>query len=127
MSWVADVILSVELEDSSHAAAFSEWLRTEAPRREPPEAQGVGFLNSLDEKPEAWGGWKNSESNLWGGAMNHADIAAIVQRFAQTPWRLPETAQLLVRDQEQGAFRLWMIRGGRVQQYAPLPDHEADE
>lgn len=127
MSRVADVLLSVEIEDTSLAGAFSEWLRTEAPRQEPSDARGVGFLKPLNENPEIWGGWKYPESYLWGGAMNHASIADIVKRFAQTPWSRPETAQLLIRDQEQGAFRLWMIRDGRAQQFVPLPDLGPDE
>lgn len=128
MSWVADVLLSVEvLEDPALIEEFNEWLRTRAPRLEPPGAVGVGFLQSLGENPEVWGGWKYSESSLWGGAMNHASIPDIVERFARTPWRCPETTQLLIRDQEQGAFRLWMIRDGRARQYAPLPEHGPDE
>ncbi|MFC4628355.1 hypothetical protein ACFO6V_08920 [Promicromonospora alba] len=31
MSWVANVMISVDVDDNENAEALSEWLRTEAP------------------------------------------------------------------------------------------------
>jgi hypothetical protein len=55
---------------------------------------------------------------LWGGALNHADLDSVVAKFETLPWSCPPRAQLLVQDQEQTYFRLWMIRNGKAGQYA---------
>lgn len=74
-----------------------------------------------------WGGWKNPEARLYGGVLNHADLPAVVRRFEQTPWRRPELVQLMINDQEQWAFRVWMLREGRAVQVVPLPDFGEDD
>ncbi|MFJ7629215.1 squamosa promoter-binding protein 15 [Streptomyces sp. NPDC097595] len=128
MSWVANVMISIDVADSASAEALSEWLRTDAPRRVHPEAHGVGFLKLLTS-PEThdWGGWKNPECEVWAGALNHADLDALRQRVFEMPWREPNLVQLLVMDQEEGFFRIWMIRDGELRQFAPLePDEEDD-
>ncbi|MBB5785979.1 squamosa promoter-binding protein 15 [Jiangella mangrovi] len=128
MSWVTNVLLSVDTaEDRALVHDFDRWLQTEAPRQGQPDVRGVGSLRALHDHPDAWGGWKFPEALLWAGVLNHADIAAVVQRFGTTGWRVPALAQLFVQDQEQGAFRVWMIRDVRARQYAPLPDLDADE
>jgi hypothetical protein len=128
MSWVTNILLSVDItEDSALVEEFDQWLQTLAPRQGQPEVKGVGSLRPLQDSPEAWGGVKYPEVRLWAGVLNKADVAAVVRRFGATGWRVPYLAQLLVQDQEHGAFRLWMIRDGGVRQYAPLPDFEADE
>ncbi|MGC4815182.1 hypothetical protein ACLQ29_32115 [Micromonospora sp. DT228] len=83
MSWVTNVMLSVDPEDRLNAEAFSGWLDKECPRREP----GMG-----------------------------------------SSWHHPSAVQLLVMDQEESFFRVWMIRDGALRQYAPSsPDEEDDE
>ncbi|WP_234317187.1 hypothetical protein [Streptomyces sp. NRRL WC-3744] len=57
MSWVANVMISVDMADSASVEALSEWLRTEAPRRAQPEVRGVGFLKLIT----------STETNQWGG------------------------------------------------------------
>jgi len=115
VSWVATVLLSVDLsEDPALVEGFSHWLRLEAPRRKPAGTLGVGYLEQLDALEQGWAGWKYPEVRLWGGALNDADLPAVVNRFAATPWRHPDSVQLLITDQEQAAFRLWMIRDGRA-------------
>ena len=52
MSWVANVMISVDMDDNESAEALSEWLRTEAPCRSipdhpSPEHRGVGYLRLL--------------------------------------------------------------------------------
>lgn len=128
MSWVATVMLSVQIgEDPVLVEEFTEWLRVEAPRREPPGALGVGFLRRLDQVEPGWGGWKYPEALLWGGALNHADLPAVIRRFEQIPWRWPEHVQLFIKDQEQEVFRVWLIRDARAVQCLPLSDFGADE
>lgn len=128
MSWVATLMLSVDVfEDAALVEAFSEWLRTEAPRRQQPGARGVGFLKRLDSAEEGWGGWKYPEVRLWGGALNHADLSEVVRQFQQIPWRHPDSVQLMIIDQEQCVFRLRMLRDDRAVQYAPAPEFGADD
>lgn len=101
---------------------FSEWLERDAPRRSGVPGTGVGGLGDLvGEEATDWGGPKSPEARVWGGALNHADLAAVVVRFKAMPWRVPAAAQLFVQDQEETYFRLWMIRDGRASQYAPPP------
>lgn len=128
MSWVANVMILVDMTDNENVEALSEWLRTEAPRRSGHEGRGVGYLNPLTDVGSArWGGWKAPECDVWAGALNHADLEALRQQFIETPWREPNTAQLFVMDQEEAYFRLWMIRGGELRQFAPLVPDEEDE
>ncbi|WP_432158936.1 MULTISPECIES: hypothetical protein [unclassified Streptomyces] len=72
-------------------------------------------------------GGKYPECEVWAGALDHADLDALRRRFAETPWRQPNAVQLLVQDQEESFFRLWMIRGGELRQYAPLEPSEEDD
>src|SRR4051812_7785512 len=84
MSWVSNLMISVDAADSASAEALSEWLRTDAPRRAQPEVHGVGFLKLLTS-PETnqWGGWKNP-------ANAERNIARFNCRFpplgACSPW-----------------------------------------
>lgn len=128
MSWVANVMISVDMGDNQNVEALSEWLRTEAPSQSGLEARGVGYLRLLTGAgTEQWGGWKVPECEVWAGALNHADLDALRKRFFETPWREPNAAQLLVMDQNEDFFRLWMIRGEELRQFAPLVPAEEDE
>jgi hypothetical protein len=128
MSWVANVMVSVDMDDNQNAEALSEWLRTEAPLRSTSERRGVGYLRLLTSAEDSrWGGWKAPECEVWAGALNHADLDAVRQRFFETPWREPNAAQLFVMDQDEGFFRLWMVRGDELQQFAPLVPSEDEE
>ncbi|MFJ3405256.1 squamosa promoter-binding protein 15 [Promicromonospora sp. NPDC090134] len=128
MSWVANVMISVDTTDNENVETLSEWLRTAAPHRTGTGATGVGYLSLLSEPGiPGWGGWKARECEVWAGALNHADLDALRQRFFATPWREPNEVQLLVMDQEESFFRLWMIRDGELRQFAPLvPSEEED-
>lgn len=128
MSWVANVMLSVDVADNAKVQVLSEWLRKDAPRRTQPQAHGVGFLKLLTS-PETneWGGWKHPECEVWAGALNHADLDVLRQRVFGTAWREPNLVQLLVMDQEEGFFRMWMIRDNELRQYAPLQPNEDDD
>ncbi|MDD9375085.1 squamosa promoter-binding protein 15 [Streptomyces sp. ZAF1911] len=128
MSWVANVMISIDAADSANAEVLSAWLRTDAPRHADREGRGVGSLEPLTS-PEThrWGGWKNPECEVWAGALNHADLDALKQRVFEMQWREPNLVQLLVMDQEEGFFRIWMIRGGKLRQFAPLEPNEDDD
>ena len=119
MSWVANVMLSVDMEeDPERAIELSEWLRA---RRE-------GYLTCLtDPVANLWGGFKQVECELWAGTVNNADLDALRQRVSEIPWQEPNMVQLFVRDQQESFFRIWMIRDGELRQYAPLKPDEDDD
>ncbi|MFC9094213.1 squamosa promoter-binding protein 15 [Streptomyces sp. NPDC003737] len=130
MSWVANVMVSVDLDDGANVAALSMWLRAEAPQRGQPEGpggRGVGYLHRITGPDTQWGGWKYPECEVWAGALNHADLDALRQRIFEMRWRQPNAVQLLVMDQEESFFRLWMIRGNELRQFAPLVPNEEDD
>jgi hypothetical protein len=127
MSWVATVMLSVGFGEEAQIDQFNDWLEHECPWNGPsfpPDAMGVGNLARLSG--EDWGGEKAPEAELWGGALNHADLTAVVDRAASLPWREPAQFQLLIKDQEESYFRLWMFRDGELRQFAPGPSHGGD-
>ncbi|WP_431902789.1 hypothetical protein [Nonomuraea sp. bgisy101] len=126
MSWVANVMVSVHPDDRPNVAALSEWLRTEAPLRGDPPRQGCGFLREATGQNTAWGGGKYPECDVWAGALNHADLNAVLDHIAQMPWRCPNALQFFVMDQEDWFFRVWMLRGGELRQYAPIKPDEDD-
>jgi hypothetical protein len=127
MSWVANVMVSADASDRQNVEAFSDWLREQAPLRHQADALGVGSLRLITGPDNAWGGGKNPECEVWAGALNHADLDALRQRFAATPWQQPNVVQLLIMDQEEAFFRLWMIRQGELRQHAPLQPSEEDD
>lgn len=126
MSWVANVMISADSADRANVEALSDWLRDEAPLRGQSDGSGVGHLNLTTRQDPGWGGWKWPECRVWAGALNHCDLAALRKRVAETPWREPNIVQLFVMDQEESFFRLWMIRGGELRQFAPLEPSEED-
>ncbi|CAG7649793.1 squamosa promoter-binding protein 15 [Actinacidiphila bryophytorum] len=128
MGWVANVMVSVDMADNANMAAFNDWLRDQAPRLFGAEALGVGFLRlTTSVEGNEWGGWKMPECEVWAGALNNADLPALRRRFTQMPWREPNVVQLMTMDQEEGFFRLWMLRDGQLRQYAPQEPDETDE
>lgn len=114
MSWLANVMISVGVDDNENAEALSEWRRTDAPAGSSPERGGAGYLRLLTSAEDSqWGGWKAPECEVWAGALNHADLGALGQRFFEMPWREPNAAQLFVMDQEEGALAACQRRPNR--------------
>ncbi|MBN6054875.1 hypothetical protein JYK22_23265, partial [Nonomuraea sp. RK-328] len=72
------------------------------------------------------GGWKYPECDVWAGALNHADLKAVLDRIARMPWRWANVLQVFVMDQEDSFFRVWMPRDGELRQYAPITPDEDD-
>jgi hypothetical protein len=122
------MLLVVSLWDVNKVPELSRWLEDDAPLREgETDGTGVGSLRDLtNPEDHHWGGWKNPECNVFGAALNHADLDAVIQRVADIHWKHPEAIQLLLMDQEESYFRLWMLREGQMRQYSP-PASGADD
>ncbi|SNS48226.1 hypothetical protein SAMN05443665_10054 [Actinomadura meyerae] len=126
VSWVANVMVSIDMEDRPLVESLSDWLRGETPRGADKPPRGVGYLRETTGQDTAWGGWKYPECEVWAGALNHADVNAILDHIAQMPWRYPNSLQVFVMDQEESFFRVWMLRDGELRQYAPTTPNEDD-
>lgn len=121
------MMVSIAPEDHLNVRALSEWLRTEAPLRDRPGG-ACGYLAETTGEDTQWGGWKFPECTVWAGALNHADLDAVLDRIRGIPWRVPNALQVFLMDQEEFYFRVWMLRDGILRQYAPTrPDDRRDE
>lgn len=133
MSWVANVMISVALPDAKLLPELRDWLEREAPRRDEsgrdeldlPRKTGVGSIkDQTSNEVTTWGGPKWPECTVWAGTLDHGDVDAVVGKVFEMPWVAPAAVQLMICDQEQSYFRLWMVRDGEVRQYAPEPPPE---
>jgi hypothetical protein len=128
MSWVANLMVQADRADAGLVQRLDEWLQA-APRRDGTFGpRGVGSLRSLTNPLDhTWGGWKNPECDLWAGALNHADLEALLDCIRSLPWRHAGRLQVFLMDQEESYFRLYMFRDGRLQQFTPPPPPNADD
>ncbi len=131
MSWVANMMISVALPDRVLLPALADWLEREAPWNAHSgrvDRQGVGTLtDQTSPETTTWRGSMYPECTVWAGVLNHADLPAILAKVASMPWQAPGAVQVLLLDQEETYFRLWMIRDGRMTQFAPAPPPEDDD
>jgi hypothetical protein len=72
---------------------------------------GCGGLVEISE-PLTWVPQKASGINVFGGVLHHPDLDAVVGRFAAMPWDQPDHVQLMVRDESDTRYRLFMIDTG---------------
>jgi len=130
MSWVANMMISVALPDQGLLPALSDWLHRDAPWNAHSgrvDLKGVGNLtDQMSSGLSTWGGTKRPECSVWAGVLNHADLPAILARIESMPWEAPGAVQVLLLDQEETYFRLWMIREGHMTQFSPVPPPEPD-
>ena len=131
MSWVANMMISVSLPDQALLPGLSRWLELEAPWNAHSgrvDLKGVGTLaDQAGPGATRWGGTKYPECTVWVGVLNHADLPAILSKVESMPWEAPGAVQVLLMDQEETYFRLWMIREGHMTQFAPAPPLEQDD
>ena len=141
MSWVTNVMLSVQSDDRQNAADFAKlveekpWLHLDRkkwpqiPDPWPEDQQWMGPYNAgLEESPiSVWPGSKAPECHVWLGVLNNSDPSRFRALLISIPWRLPNAVQLMLMDQEEQYFRLWMFRDGELKQFAPTePDDGTD-
>ncbi|MFC6012659.1 squamosa promoter-binding protein 15 [Nocardia lasii] len=117
------MMLSVSFEDEPLVVEFSDWLRSHGGPHGS-TLRGCGYLRDLTSSEVRWGGRKMPECTVWAGALNHADIPALLTKVAEFAWLEPDTVQLFLMDQGDICFQVWMIRDGVLAQYAPMEPRE---
>jgi hypothetical protein len=128
VSHVTNVLLAVQYLDRPTSADFVAWLEAECPRADPRDPdKGCGSLNFITGADSQWGGAKSPTCSVYAGTLNGADPGAVVAQFGRTGWHFPKQVQLLLRDQDESTFRLWMIDDGGPRQYAPIRDLTLDD
>jgi hypothetical protein len=142
MSWVTNVIVSVNHRDRATAGEFAAWLcdrpfeylkreqwHRDLPYPWPEDREWeLGGSGALAESPDSvWPGTKVHECCVWLGVLNHADLDKVRDRFAAMPWREPNAVQLMLMDQEEAFFRIWMIRDCQLCEVPLPPPYENDD
>lgn len=100
MSWVTNIILSVETLDSDEDKKVYEinaYFKKDGIR---------GFVSLEDSSlPKGWyAGDKYLESKIYLGVFNHLKLDELIQHIKQIEWPGPTSVQLLVKDQEESKF-----------------------
>ena len=103
MSHVTDILLCTAIEDGGtgqdehpNADALSDWLVDE-----------YGEANMLKRIDKIARGGKVMQADVFGVAVNYCDIDGLVAKFKAIEWEHRESAQLLVKDENWGAFRIY--------------------
>jgi hypothetical protein len=122
VSHVTNMMVCIGPDDHETVQAVSEWLRTSAARGGKP----AGYLLEITGQDSRWGGWKFPECDVWAGTLNHADLDAVLDHIRHAAWKNPHELQVLLQDQHEAFFRVWMIRDGELRQYAPAKPDERD-
>lgn len=141
MSVVANVMLSVDVEDVANANAFGKWLlekpykyflrqaySSELAYPWPDDQEWPGpHSGTIAESPKSvWPGTKMPECHVFLGVLDYADLDKVREQFAAWPWRQPNAIQLFLKDQEEFLFRVWMLRDGALYQL-PLPPGPSED
>lgn len=100
MSHVTDILLCTAIEDGGKVTddhpnvdALSAWLVEE-----------YGEANALKKMDQLATGGKVMQCDVFGVAVNYCDIKELVRQFKLVLWEYPESAQLLVKDEDWDAF-----------------------
>jgi hypothetical protein len=116
MSRVTELVVIVNPTDQSAVQELSFWLTEDNANQDDRGSGGTGNLLPLTEN---WGGYKNPSSELWAGALNYIDVAALLTHMTEINWTEPDQVQILVQEEEDDYFRLYMIRNGALRLFTP--------
>ena len=107
MSVVTDILLCTAIDDGApaedkrpNADALSAWL-----------VQRHGPACELKKLDGYAGGNKAMQCDVFGVAVNYCDTDELVAAFRAVKWQYPESAQLLVKEEDWDAFRLFTAAG----------------
>jgi len=114
MSVVTNVLVSYDIlegENPSNLAEFREWF------------EPIGGIRAIaggdrdwSNPASWWGGTKNPECELWGGAYNHLDHSGFWNHLNRLRWSYPQSVQVFVKDQDDPRFQVWMVADGKFAQ-----------
>jgi hypothetical protein len=75
------------------------------------------------EADRFWSTGKGSPEGIWVATFNHLNRSALLADLERLPWSAPYTVQVLIRDEEDDCFGLWMIFDGELRE-VPIPRTE---
>ena len=103
MSVVTDILLCTQIQDGGHqdddhpnAGALNRWL-----------VQRYGEACALKRLDIHARGNKAMQADVYGVAVNCCNTDELVGAFRAIPWDDPESAQLLVKEEDWPAFRVF--------------------
>ncbi len=96
------------------------------------EAEGVAPVDPVGHPlplggavgEELWGGSEALSVSVWGEVTNHMHWGRFLERVASAGWQDPERLQLLVKDDGDPYFRMYMVRDGSLRNVVPEPARE---
>lgn len=133
MSRAVDVILITGPADDGNVEELSFWMATadaaDLGRDDteqgtgPPGDGQVGSLLPLNGPvgEDLWGGHKRVIGGVWGAATANLHWSRFLDRVRDAPWEDPDQVQLLLRDDGDSYFRVYMFVDGELQNVAPQP------
>lgn len=129
MSRATTIIIHADPQDAPTVADLSAWLGDSAPRTDSRTTDRAGHLVPMYDSlaADAWGGYKAPDQGLWGGVANHLDPHGFADYAASLNWKEPRHLQILLKDEGDPWFRLYMLRDGQLTQHAPTPSPDETE
>lgn len=103
------IICTPDGRDEAILSAFSFQLSGDRFGRPDDNTGRVGTVRALQE---GFGGYKSATGCVWGGVLNYADQDAVIRYLAAQAWAEPESVQVLVKTEDERAFRMYLIRDG---------------
>jgi hypothetical protein len=124
VSQVTDVIMIVDPADDPNVEDISFWLAGDEPRSDDRTTARIGALMPLTGAlgAELWGGDKDIGFSLWGAVTNNLDWELFFERVETTAWADRERVQLLLKEDGDSYFRLYMFKGKRFANFAPVEE-----
>jgi hypothetical protein len=71
---------------------------------------------------ELWGGSKATSVSVWGGVTSNMHWGRFLDRVKAIPWTDPERMQILMKDDGDTYFRMYMFRQGKLINVVPAPE-----
>lgn len=73
---------------------------------------------------ELWGGFKQASTSIWGSVSSNLDWDRFLDRVKETPWSDPGRVQLLMMEDGDSYFRMYMFSGDDLVNVVPAPPDE---
>lgn len=83
---------------------------------------GFGHVGGR-EADRFWSTGKGSPEGIWVATFDHLNRPALLADLGRLPRSTPYTVQVLIRDEEDDCFGLWMIFDGELRE-VPIPRTE---